>query len=182
MPLQKLERPLFCRKIPDKAFYFIAYSLPLSQSNQSGRRSPCWGKDACPILILLQVVTGQSDSHMLRLDQKLAQDLLLLGRKVCKSIQPQILAHSPAALLQLFSRSGQAIPRVQCHVCRERVISPTNQPQVPEFIPFWASCFLPRGNQRLRGDTAALQLIHSGQQSGEESRALRCAGIHRQDL
>ena len=72
--------PMFRHERPQRGRY--------RQFHQLGSGPACRRKNPTAPLIFLQMVTGQSHSHGICLHHQLSQYPMLLGSKICKSIQP----------------------------------------------------------------------------------------------
>ena len=168
--LQVLERWILSGAVVYKVFHFTGNPFFFCQPQQ-GRGGLAGGrKNALAPIVLLQVVAGEGDGHVLRLGHQLPKHLSLLGGEVSEAVQPQVLALGPGAPGQLVRHPGQPVPGVQGYLGRQGVVGTANEPQVPQLLPLRASGILAGSNEEGGRHAAAFQLVHGGQQRLEKGR------------
>ena len=170
------------KTITRKDFYFTGNAPLLSQPHQHGSGAPGRRKDAGPPLVLLQAVAGEGDGDLVGLGHELGKHLPLLGGEIGEAVQPQVHVLGPGAGREFLRRAGQPVPWVQGSAGSEGLVGPTDETQIPQFVPLRTFHLLPRLEEQLRLDTAAFQLVHRGQQVFQKGGTAGGPGVHGQLL
>ena len=150
------------------------------QPQQAAGRAAGGGEDARAVLLVVQAVAGQGHGHRIGLLEQGLDNQRLLRGKVGEAVQVHVHPLCPAALLQPLRQAGHPVPGVGGPAGGEGLIGPVDEGQVQQLVPLGAVGLLPRCPQMLGRDAAAFQLVHRGDEPGEELRLPGGPAVHLQ--